>query len=386
MGKCELQNTPQTNHKREQPLSKKQPFIPTEIISSVDRCDLHSNQVAREFVALIESGYKLKFSSVGGDPASKLKKLFGKGLKPKHKIELFGTDFYFSNVRQMPELRFFVCFVVQGKSVFPRIVYKDLSLAWRSASHFTYLQDDIWIGKGDVYDGILDGEEVELSNESTTDLPIEMQTAVERLLGWSNKPGSGNGVLEMILRKSPAERVHPYQDFLKQRKAAQANRKNLINGGRPVARFKKPNDPQSLVLAKGYEPDFKNGVVERSQSRSKLYGGTLNRFRILSNNKKIQYYFIAGKSHVWLYPMQALTTELSCFGVRTIDVEADEDLFLPGYEYHHFEETKNGPELYSQIPPGFAGEVCPVDEHKADASPWLEKIPLITQFRKAIKF
>lgn len=367
-------------------MSKKQPPIPSEVITSVDRVDLHSNQVAREFAGLLQSGFKLKFSSVVGDPKANLKKLFGKGLKPKHKIELFETTYYFSNVRQMPELRFFVCYVVQQKTIYPRIVYKDLSLAWRSASHFTYLQDDIWIGKGDVCDGVVDGEEVEFSQESTTDLPLEMQTAVERLLGWSNKPGGGNGILALVLRKSPPDRIYPYQDFLKPRIAAQANKKNLINGGKHVARFRKKNDPKSLVLASGFEPDFKNGVLEHSQSRSKLYGGTLNRFRILSQNEKIQYYFIAGKRHVWLLPMQALTTDISSFGVRTIDVVADDDLFIPGYEYHHFEETDHGPELYSQIPVGFAGEICPFDEHKADASPWLDRIPLIKKFRKAIKF
>lgn len=365
-------------------MSKKQPLIPTRVIDSVDRFDLHSNQVSREFVGLVDNGYKLKFSSVAGDAPGKLKKLFGKGLKPKHKIELFDTEFYFSDVRQMPELRFFVCYVVQHKNIFPRIVYKDLSLAWRSASHFTYLQDDIWIGKGDVRDGVVDGEEVEFSDESTTDLPLEMQTAVERLLSWSSKPRGGNGILGLVLRKSPPERIRPYLDFLKARISAQSNRKNLINGGRQVARFSRAGDPQSLAVAKGFEPDFKNGIVEHSQSNSKLYGGTLNRFRILSRNKKIQYYFIAGKSHVWLLPMQALTTELSSFGVRTIDVVADDDLFIPGYEYHHYEETKNGLELYSQIPSGYAGEICPFDEHKADASPWLEKIPLIQQFRKTV--
>lgn len=367
-------------------MSKKPSIIPTRSVPSVDRSDLHSNQVAREFSELLNNGCRLKFSSVGSDAVDKLKKLFSKGLKPKHKIELFETTFYFSNVRQMPELRFFVCYVVQQRNIYPRIVYKDLSLAWRAASHFTYLQDDIWIGKGDVRDGVIDGEEVEFSEESTTDLPLEMQTAVERLLGWSKKPSSGSGILDLVLRKSPPERIRPYQDFLKARVAAQSNRKNLINGGCAVAKFKRTNDPRSLSLVKGFEPDFRNSIVEHSQSHSKLYGGTLNRFRILSHNKKIQYYFIAGAKHVWLLPMQALTTELSSFGVRTIDVVADDDLFIPGYEYHHFEETKNGLELYSQIPPGYAGEICPLDEDKADASPWLEKIPLIQKFRKSVKF
>ena len=340
----------------------------------------------REFSSLLDDGYRLKFSSrISTDSEGMLKRLFAKGLKPKHKIELFDTAFYFSNVRQMPELRFFVTFIVQGKVIYPRIIYKDLSLSWRTASHFTFLDEDIWIGKGDVRDEIIDGEEVEVSDESTTELPLEMQTAVEGLLASTKKPASGEGILELVLRMSPPDRIRPYQDFLAQRIKAQSNPKNLINKGRAVARFKKKNDPGSLHVTKGFEPDFKNGIVEHSQSMSKLYGGVLNRYRILSSNKKAQYYFIAGKTHVWMYPIQALTTELSSFGVRTIDVVADDDLFLPGYEYHHMEKTENGMELYSQIPKGYAGEVCPVDEDKADASPWLNEISLIKQFRKATK-
>ena len=81
---------------------------------------------------------------------------------------------------------------------------------------------------------------------------------------------------------------------------------------------------------------------------------------------------------VWIIPAQALTTELSSYGVRTIDVVADEDLFVPGYEYHY----REGGELYSQIPPGFAGPASEVDPTRADASPWLERLPVIQAFRR----
>ena len=124
--------------------------------------------------------------------------------------------------------------------------------------------------------------------------------------------------------------------------------------------------------------------MERAISRSKLYGGKLKRFRILSVNRRIQYYFVAGRRHSWIIPPQATTTELSSYGVRTIDVIADDDLFIPGYEYHHEEETPHGVEWYSQIPAGYAGEVCPVDDAKADASPWLDRIPVIQEFRRKV--
>jgi len=139
---------------------------------------------------------------------------------------------------------------------------------------------------------------------------------------------------------------------------------------------------------KGFEPNFKSGVLERSRSKSRLYGGILRRFRILSTNRKIQYFFLAGPNHVWIIPPQATTTQLSSYGVRTIDVRADDDLFIPGFEYHYMEEDPlddgSPPELYSQIPKGFAGAISLHDDAKADASPWLDKIPVIRKFRREV--
>ena len=360
-------------------------LIPFAIVPSVRPSERTPPQVAREFRKLLDS--KAKFV-VAGKAKKRPLQLLERGLTPRHKISLFDTEFYFTGVLQMPELRFFVCYVVQKNdgvtSIYPRIVYKDLSLAWRSASHFTFLDGDIWVGKGDVRIDDEDGYETVESIEATTDLPLEMQTAVESLLPLNKRVKDGVGVLELVLRRSPEDRVEPYEDFTAARKTAQANPKNLINRGRSVAKFRKQGSPESLVITKGFEPDFENGVVEKGKSRSKLYGGVLRRYRIVSTNKKVQYYFIAGSRHVWMYPPQATTTDLSSYGVRTIDVEADDDLSIPGYEYHHEEETENGIEIYSQIPVGFAGAACPVDDVKADASPWIDRLPVIVEFRKRV--
>ena len=104
----------------------------------------------------------------------------------------------------------------------------------------------------------------------------------------------------------------------------------------------------------------------------------------MSKNRQIQYQFVAAPRQVWILPPQALTTEISSYGVRTIDVDADDDLFVPGYEYHFIDETEEPPRLWSQIPRGFAGEASDVDPSRADASPWIEKLPVIQEFRRAI--
>ena len=362
-------------------------MIPTKIVDSVQRVASSSSVIGQEFVRRLDAGAKLV---VAGEAKKTPGKLLSKGLKPKHRIDLFDTSFYFTNVRQIPELRYFVVYVAPRSSspyrqkIYARIVYKDLSLAWRCASHLIVEEDGIWVGKGDIADADLDGEIMIVSKEATTDLPIEMQTGIERLLAFGGKPKGGEWPLHAVLRQSPTDRVEPYADFVSPRRKAQANLANLINRGVSIARFKKKNDPRSLAIVEGFEPDFDKGIIESSRSKSRLYGGSLLRTRVLSVNQRIQYYFYAGPKHVWLMPPQALTTELSSYGVRTIDVEADDDLFIPGYEYHHFEETNNGPELYSQIPPGYAGEICPFDDVKADASPWLDEIPLIKRFRETV--
>ena len=123
-----------------------------------------------------------------------------------------------------------------------------------------------------------------------------------------------------------------------------------MNGGRPIAWFERRNDPSSLCFADGFAPDFAR-VVDVARSASRMYGGAIRKLRILSKNRRVQYQFVAGPRHVWIIPAQALTTELSSYGARTIDVIADEDLFVPGYEYHYLERG----ELYTQIPRGLRG-------------------------------
>ena len=127
--------------------------IPTEIIPSVCRSPMNPTGVAREFRDLIKRGARFR---IAGRAKSDPDQLLALGYTPKHKIELFDTRFYLTNVRQNPELRFLVGYVVQqhritGRTeIFPRIFYKDLSLVWRSASHFSD-NDGLWVGKGATY-------------------------------------------------------------------------------------------------------------------------------------------------------------------------------------------------------------------------------------------
>jgi hypothetical protein len=366
----------------------KSALIPREIIPSVECTTSSPAQVAREFHSLLESGARLL---VAGRARRNPKQILQAGYSPKHRLDLFGTRIYLSNVRQNPELRFYVAYVIPPRGprakvdVHARIFYKDLSLIWRAASHMSYDYDgSLWIGKGDVRRYVKDGYDLVESIESTTDLPFEIQDALEdRLKALRRVPPDGR-VLELVLRRSPASRIEPYDDFTRPRRQAAANPRNRINGGKSVARFRRAGDPKSLEFVKGFEPDFVRGIFEVTNARSKLYGGRLRRFRILSRNRQIQYIFIAGPQQVWIIPPQATTSELSSYAVRTIDVIADDDLFVSGWDYHYLDTDRDPPELYTQIPEGYAGRPCPADENKADASPWLDQTPVVREFRRRI--
>jgi len=361
--------------------------IPTRIVPSVAPADLTPRKVAREFHGLLDAGAHLRAAGEAkDDPLG----LLSSGYMPRYEFSLFDTRFFLTSVRQNPALRFFVAYVVQrhpltGRAeIFPRIFYKDLSLVWRAASHVIATDGDFWIGKGDVKVLARGGYEVTECVESTTDLPFEIQTALETLNRATKKAVDDEEALYLLLRNAPRSRTAPYRDFAEPRKKAAADRRNLINGGRSIARFTRKNDPTSLKIVAGFEPDFTKGIIEVSELRSTMYGGKLQRFRILSRNRKVQYLFVAGPKHVWIIPPQATTTELSSFGVRTIDVVADEDLFVPGFEYHYFDENADESEHFSQIPEGFAGELSEHDNDRADASAWLDPIPVIREFRRKV--
>jgi len=111
----------------------------------------------------------------------------------------------------------------------------------------------------------------------------------------------------------------------------------------------------------------------------------VHKYRILSKNRSIQYQFLAAPRHVWIVPPQPLTREIMSYGVRTIDVIADEDLFVPGYEYHYLDDSECPPRHHSQIPAGYAGEPSEVDPARADALRWIEELPIVKAFRKAVR-
>jgi hypothetical protein len=360
----------------------------TAIVPSLRAEDATVGRAKRELQQLIDAGAPV----LPAGTARKHPLRFVAAFPPSFQLELFGTRFYLTTVRQNPSLRFCVAYLVQphhrtGRiQIYPRVFYKDGSLVWRCASHIAKEGSGIWIGKGDVRCVVLDdGYEYIQSMEATTDLPLEMQTALEDLGRKVQRVKPDRSALFKLLRRVPDGRIAPYRDFTDPRRRARAQRRGLIHGGRRVAYFRKSGDPTSLRFATGYAPDFSRGVVEHARSHSNMYGGTIERYRVLSHNKRIQYLFFAGPENAWIVPPQATTTELSSFGVRTVDVPIDDKLCVPGYEYHYVvDDSVDPPEMHSQIPAGFVGHVNAHDPARSDASPWLEQMPVIREFRRRL--
>jgi hypothetical protein len=361
--------------------------IESRVVPSSKLAPLTPAQVAREFRGALDKGASLE---PAGSARSRPRSLLSQGYTPKFKLRLFDATYYVSTPRQNEDLRFFVAYVRLGEGeprewrLFPRLFYKDISLTWRSASHYVRSASENWIGKGDLKLVERDGEVFEESNEFTTDLPLEIQTALETICTSARRFPYDDDAVTRVLRKGRGDRIEPFDDFLAPRRRAAADPRNLVNGGRPIARFTRRNDPTSLRFVKGFEPDFARGVVERSRLKSRMYGGLLRRFRIVSRNARAQYLFVAGPRHRFIASVQATTADLSSFGVRTIDANVDEDLLLPGFEYHFLDETVSPPELHSQIPEGFAGEPSEVDPSRADASAWLDRVPVMREFRRRV--
>jgi hypothetical protein len=362
--------------------------LETRIVRGVAPAGATPSEVAREFRGLLARGVELRPAGTArSDPGQLLRR----GYVPRYAIRLFDATYYLTDLRHDPsyegKLRFFVGYVLptsDSRRIHPRIFSKDYSLVWRSPTHFIRSERENWMGKGDVRSVIEDGQETIYSAEETTNLPLEIQAALDRLSRRTRRPALDDRAVGLLVRRAPDDRLEPYADFSAPRRRARSDPRNLIHRGRPVAWFARRNDPRSLRFAPGYEPDFARGILDESRSASGLYGGPIRKFRILSRNRRIQYLFLAGPRHVWIVPAQALTTEITSYGVRSIDVEAAEELFVPGYEYHYVDETTRPPSLHSQIPEGFAGAPSELDPSRADASAWLDRLPVIQRFREVV--
>lgn len=347
---------------------------------------MHASEVRALFDRMIdEEKHRLR-------PAGTAKKSLGvlrKRYRPDYLVEFAGHRYFLTRVRHDKQFRFFVAYVLpkdgtdqaQKNTLYPRIFYKDSSLVWRVATHYINTPTEHWIGKGDVKAVKEDGKTVWYSAEETTDLPFEIQTALDAASRDVKKPRADRQALTLILRDAPDDRVKPYSDFSSPRRRAMQDPKQSINGNKAIAWFKDPADPTSLRFARGYAPDFKNGLITASASRSKLYGGRILRFRIASQNRKVQYLFMHGPHQQWLIPPQSVRPEITRYGVRPVDALTPDDLCIPGYEYHYYEDDENEQsELVSQIPAGFVGDASSIDPMRSDASPWNNQMPVMKKF------
>ncbi len=335
--------------------------------------DRSPRSVAAQFGKLLARDHVLR---PAGRARSDPGRLLRAGYTPRYRVDLFDTQFYLTALRREDQFRFFVAYVRPAGNrargawpVYPRIIYKDSSLVWRTASHLVISPQERWIGKGAVKP--VPGEPgLYASAEETTNLPFELQSALDTLSRAGGPARPDRRALEWILRRAPPGRIEPYADFTQPREGLE----DAINGGHDVATFDNPAVPESLRFVDGFAPDLARGPVAQSRSRSSLYGGDIVKHRFVSVNEQIQYVFVCGPRQAWILPPQTLTRALTTYGLRPIDVPCDEHLCLPGYEFHY--------PGHSQIPEGFAGAPSPADPSRADTSPWNDRMPILAQYRR----
>ena len=346
--------------------------------------DAHTARAVRkEFLDALEGGAAL--APVGlarEDPSALLDPL----TLPRARLSLFGWRVYLSRPLYDPHLGFMVAYVGrmsargrEPKRFVPRIFYKDISLVWRSATHVIHSPEEDWVGKGALRWRREGGDLVAESAEETTDLPYEVQGALD-VASRALKPARDDSAVLLVLRNAPPGRLAPYRDFTAPREREQS--RAAIHGNRPIARFLRRNVPESLSFVRGYAPDFERGFVSRSFAASNLYRGTVHKTRILSLNRRIQYQFIATPTHVWVNPPQALTTSLTPYLTRTLDVHAPSELFVPGFEYHFVEDGVEHSQIPGGFRGGFAGAASSEDPLRADASAWLERLAPVQGYRR----
>ncbi|NNF17440.1 MAG: hypothetical protein HKN70_11890, partial [Gammaproteobacteria bacterium] len=291
------------------------PWQPDAVPSS-----LSPAQVAAKFRKLIASGCRvLPAGNAKPNPLQLLR-----GYLPKHLLTLFGHRYFLTNVRHDNQFRFFVAYVQlatrsspsPNPALYPRIFYKDSSLIWRVATHYINSPREHWIGKGDIKPVQESGHTHWYSAEETTNLPFEIQNALDAISRRVNQTRADRRALSLILRNAPDDRVKPYADFSRPRQSAMAAPDKRVYNNLPIAWFTRPNDPRSLQFAPGYAPDFLHGFISGSESRSRLYGGRIQRFRIAAQNREIQYLFKRAPQISWIIPPQTLDDSIFSYGVR----------------------------------------------------------------------
>jgi len=350
-------------------------------VTGIEPCPFTRREVARRFRELAQGGHGLR---PAGRARLDPKQLLAPPFVPKHMVALFNASYFLTDFYHVEDLNFFVGYVMirdrrADGALYPRIFYKDSSLVWRVASHMIDSAEEQWIGKGEIREHRTARGTWISSDESSTNLPYELQTAFDDIS--RRRPSRRNAAaLGLVLRNAPPGRFEPYVDFRRPRRDAEA--RYPINGGRPVARITRAEDPRSLRFAPGFEPDFDRGLLEIGSSRSTLYGGEIRKHRIASINRVVQYQFVSSPTHVFVNPPQTFMPQITTYGVRALHVLADDEVFLPGYEYHFLDEGADPPELYTQIPPGWAGPASSIDPNRADASRWIEALPVIAEFRR----
>ena len=191
------------------------------------------------------------------------KRLLSLGYVPRYKLELFGVTYYMCDVRQNEDVRFFPAYIVHEGEVHARLLYKDGSLLWRCASHFAKSATENWIGKGDLKLEVENGCDV-LLHRRAHHRPAARDADGGRVAHAAREPGRHRprGARARSCGARPTTGSARTATSPSRAGARRRTRATSSTAGRSIARFLRPNVPESLRFAAGFEPDFRSGLID----------------------------------------------------------------------------------------------------------------------------
>ena len=197
-----------------------------------------------------------------------------------------------------------------GRDLFPRLFYKDSSLVWRCATHFISAPGVHWIGKGDLKRIDEEDGQTEYSAEETTNLPYEMQGALDELRRRTKEVPWDARALRRILRGAGG-RFEAYADFIGPSRRAAAKPATASTRA-PGGGFESRKTGLPAHRAGASRPT--SDAWERCRSASRSMAASREAAHPLAE-REIQYQFVAGPARLD-HPASA-HHRLSSYGVRS---------------------------------------------------------------------
>ncbi len=291
------------------------------------------------------------------------------GLGPKHQVKFGADTYYFSHpFIDAGGRTVFVMYLHHVDSttgrpvIFVNAVYRSNSQnVWRAASSSP---DGRYIGKG--------------LGETSQMLPVELQGHLERMVSHQQVGGGLHEIPGRFYHVLGEDERTPLVTLLNVRQLP--NTPKVIVAREDTSRHMDPHVANHhFIFTPGYEPNFHHGVVHNFTTENPIYG-MVSSYVVRSTNGALQYLFNVDRAgRVWIGGVQTTSVALNRQGVRVDRVTVPDALLTPAFEY-----LRQMPRGYEVGPLHMKERMHPTDSHYADATPFLNQLGVIQDFRRYV--